>query len=140
MILTCKLMQLQNQSLMVGDARLEPLSSGDARAAWKKGTGWLWRGCRSAAAARPGERVSDTVRRLLADVCCQAPTSKTHSTGLSETFIRLSSQLITERVIAAPPPEALGENKACFCPAPACQLTEGKLLPARGHPGSAAPA
>ena len=86
----------------------------------------------------PGERVSDTVRRLPAHVCCQAPVSKTHLTGLSEAFIRLSAQLTTERVIAAPPPEALRENKVRFCPAPACRLAEGKLLPVRGRPGSAA--
>jgi len=87
-------------------------------------------------AAWPGERVNDRVCGLPAGVCCQAPVSKTHSMGLSEAFIRPSSQLITERVIAAPPPEALSKNKACFCPAPARQLTEEKLLPARGWLGS----
>lgn len=84
------------------------------------------------------EQVSDTVCRLPADVCCQAPVSKTHSTGLLEAFIRLSSQLITKRVIAAPPPKVLGENKVRFCPAPACRLA--KPLPARGCTGSAASA
>lgn len=139
-ILTCKLMRLQNQSLLAGNARLRPVSPGDARAAWEKRRRRAVEGLRGTAAARPGERVSDTVRRLPADARCQAPVSKTHSTGLWEAFIRPSSQLITERVIAAPPLEAFGENKACFCPAPACRLVEENLKPACGHPASASPA
>lgn len=72
-ILTCRLMPWQNQSLMVGNAWLQPVSPGDGRAAGKKAGDSRGGDTAVLLPLGPG---SNTVRRLPADVCCQAPVSK----------------------------------------------------------------